>query len=121
MTLSFKISKCKVSKSAESQGDSSEALLAKAVSVLAPPPAVVVLDQVVWVHWLHCGLGALAWQINALEVIVFGFIPVGQVPEEADVFQGEVVPVVVVWIVWYLVVVDVLACAEDAREADQSS
>lgn len=62
-------------------------------------------------YWEWLGLAFVAWalvEVNHLEVIVFSFIVVGQVPVDADVLEGHVVPLVVIGVVGYLVIMHIL-------------
>jgi len=58
-------------------------------------------------------------KIANLEIVVFCFVIVGQVPEDANVFQGEVVPLIVIRIVGNLIVVNVLALSPDASKLNK--
>lgn len=52
---------------------------------------------------------SLIVKVNNLEIVEFGFIEVRQVPIYANIFECEIVPLIVVWIVGNLVVMKVLA------------
>ena len=60
-------------------------------------------------------------EVANLEIVVFCFVVVGQVPEDANVFQGEVVPLIVIRIVGNLIVVNVLALSPDASQLNKFS
>ena len=57
---------------------------------------------------------ASASYVNSMEVVVLALIKVRQVPEYADVFKCQVVPFICIWVVWNLVVVDVLSTSPGA-------
>ena len=54
-----------------------------------------------------------------MEVIVLAFVEVGQVPVNANIFEAQIVPLIGVWVVWYGVVVNVLAWHETSSEFDK--
>ena len=58
-------------------------------------------------------------EVANLEIVVFCFVVVGQVPEDANVFQGEVVPLIVIRIVGNLIVVNVLALSPDTSQLNK--
>ena len=58
-------------------------------------------------------------KVDFLEVIVFGFIEVRKVPEEADVFEAQVVPFIVVRVVRYFILMYVCSLAPDSSHADK--
>lgn len=64
-----------------------------------------------------CLCGAI--DINSMEVVELLFVPVRQVPVDAEVFRAQVVPFVGIGIVGNCVVVDVLACHEAAGDLDE--
>lgn len=87
-------------------------------------PVVVINDSIVrW--WYYTSLflevisSSVVWHIDYLEVIVFALIPIGQVPEDSNVFKGEVVPFVGGWVVWNFVRVDVFSSPEDTLHLDE--
>ena len=57
--------------------------------------------------------------MDNIEVVVLCFIPVRQVPEDADVLKAEVVPLVVIWIVGDFVIMDVLTLEPASGDSDQ--
>jgi hypothetical protein len=68
------------------------------------------------------GLALVTWalvEVNNLEVIVFGFIVVGQVPVDADVLEGHVVPLVVVGVVGDLVVMHILTLSPHTSQLNE--
>ncbi len=58
-------------------------------------------------------------EVANLEIVVFCFVVVRQVPEDANVFKGEVVPLIVIRIVGNLIVVNVLALSPDASQLNK--
>lgn len=87
---------------------------------LTPSPFVVVFDKPINADWLDRFAGLLTLlQIDTLEVVVLTLVPVGQVPEDTDVFKSQVVPVVVVRVIRDLVVVDILTSPEHASKSNQ--
>lgn len=54
-----------------------------------------------------------------MEVVIFGLIPVREIPENTNVFQGKVVPFVVVWIIWNLIVMNIFSSSENSSDLDE--
>ena len=54
-----------------------------------------------------------------MEVVIFGLIPVREIPENTNVLQGEVVPFIVIWIIWNLIVVDIFSSSEYSSNLDE--
>ena len=103
----------------KTQSYSSKSSFEVLVSSLVPPPLVVVLNYLIFAHTDDTCLflefvGVTILEIHGVEVVIFGFVKVGQVPENADVFKSEIVPVVVVRVVWDFVIVDVFSFSEGA-------
>ena len=78
----------------------------------------MIINHIIWGCWnwkcLLLGIisnFSLIVEVNNLEIVEFRFIEVGQVPIDADIFECEVVPIIVVWIVRDLVVMKVLSLA----------
>lgn len=57
--------------------------------------------------------------LNSLEVVVFCFVPVGQVPKNANVLQAEVIPFVGIRVVRYFVIMNVLTLSPNASQLDK--
>ena len=89
---------------------------------LIPSPLIMVDNNVVnrvLNEWGADLVGArLGVQINYLEVVELLFVEVGQVPEEPNVLEADVVPLVIVWVVRRLVIVHVLSFAPGACDFD---
>ena len=110
-------SESEISESAKAEGSSTETLFELVVRPLVPSPAVVVLDEAVGLSWLDTvAVGAKVLEIDLLEVVVFLLVEVGQLPEDTDILERQVVPLIVVRVVGHLVVVDVLTSAEDTSD-----
>ena len=58
-------------------------------------------------------------EIADLEVIVFRFIVVWQVPEDTNILEAEVVPIIIVRIVGDLVLVDSLASSPNTSQLNK--
>lgn len=56
----------------------------------------------------------LSLEIYSLEVEELEFISIWKLPKSCDVFHAQIVPIVVIWIVWNFVVVDRLALSPSA-------
>ena len=93
------------------------------MGVLVPSPAVVVIDELILGHGFDTSFSleavGICIEIDSLEVVILGLIPVGDVPENTNVLQGQVVPFVVIWVVWNLVVVDILSGSEHTSNFDE--
>jgi len=63
-------------------------------------------------------LGTIA-KVDCLEVVEFGFIKVGDVPEKANVFETKVVPFVSVRVVGHFVFMHILTLAPDSSNASK--
>ena len=88
----------------------------------------MVVDNFVWLRCLdgglyliHSGIDVLAINLNCLEVVVFCFVVVWQVPKYSNIFQTQVVPFVRIWIIGYFVVMHVLSLAPHASKFNQLS
>jgi hypothetical protein len=56
-----------------------------------------------------------------MEVVIFGLIPVRKIPENTNVLEGKVVPFVVIWIIWDLVVMEILTSSENSSDFNKLS
>ncbi len=80
-----------------------------------PFPAVVTRDDIVgligahWCLYIFHASDVFSVYLHSLKVVVFCFVPIGQVPKNANVLQAEVVPFVGIRVIWHLVIVNVLA------------
>jgi hypothetical protein len=50
-------------------------------------------------------------KVNSLEIIELCLIVVGEFPEDADILQSDVVPLVVVWVIGHFIIVNIFAFA----------
>mmetsp|Transcript_115393 Transcript_115393/g.160183 ORF Transcript_115393/g.160183 Transcript_115393/m.160183 type:complete len:229 (-) Transcript_115393:36-722(-) len=57
--------------------------------------------------------------IDSLEVVEFGFIPVDQVPEDANILKSHVIPFVIVGVVRNLVIMNVLTLSPGTSDLDK--
>ena len=109
-----------ISQGTETKSSSSETLLEDVVSILGPPPAVVVVDKGVWSSSSDSiSIRAILLKVNAFEIVVLLLVEVGQLPEESNVFKAEVVPLIVVRVVWVLVIVNILTSSKDTLKFDK--
>jgi len=85
-----------------------------------PLPAVVVSNDIVRCLNLRgtvlLQVVVVSLQVDQLEVVVLGFVEVGQVPEDANVLKTQVVPLVAVRVVGHLVFMHVLSLSPGAGQ-----
>lgn len=89
-------------------------------------PTIIIFNYFIWFvssHWSltiqHSSILFLA-QVYSSEIVEFALFEVRQVPEKTNVFETQVVPLVVVWVVRVLVVMDVFALQPSACHFDKS-
>ena len=90
---------------------------------LIPSPFVVILNEFVFGDRLDTRFSLeivrAIFEINSMEVVIFGLIPVREIPENTNVLKGKVVPFVVVWIIWNLIVMDIFSSSEYSSDLDE--
>jgi len=97
------------------------------VSIFVPSKPVVIINDIIsgWclnaTFFLEVISMSIVWHFDNLEVIELGLIPIGQVPENTNVFKGEVVPVIVIGVVRNFILVNVLSSSEDTLHLDELS
>ena len=62
-----------------------------------------------------CGSSTIS-DVNHFKVVVFALVKVGEFPVDTDILQGQVVPILIVWVVWHLIVMQVLALSEHSLQ-----
>lgn len=97
--------------------DSSKSLLKSTMGVFMPSPAVMIINKLIPIDWLNARLFLesivpLLTEVYSLEIIVLLLVEVREVPEDADILEAEIVPFVVIWVVWYFVVMDIFTGSE---------
>lgn len=90
-----------------------------------PSPSVVIFNKFIRSSrdngrsGISFSLRTLSSKVDFLEVIVFGFIEVRKVPEDADVFETQIVPFIVVRVVRYFILMYIFSLAPDSGHADK--
>jgi hypothetical protein len=90
---------------------------------LVPSPFVVILNKFVFGDCFDTRFSLeivrTISKINSMEVVIFGLIPVREIPENTNVLKGKVVPFIVVWIIWNLIVMDIFSSSEYSSDLDE--
>lgn len=119
MTASY----CEVGQGDSTSRNSSKSVHIHIMCILIPSPSIVVLDDLICRRANNSTssleLIIVLVKVDSLEVVELLLIEVGKVPVYSDVFKGQVVPFIVIGVVWVLVVMDVLACSEDTSNLDE--
>jgi len=94
------------------------------VGGFVPSPVVVIFDKFVRRSRddrrlsISLAFGTLGTKVDFLEVVVFAFIEIGEIPEESHVLETEVGPLVVVGVVRYLIFMYSVSLSPGASHAD---
>ena len=95
------------------------------MEIVTNSPSVVLENHIInavsldWGLAIHHSSSGILIDVHCSEVVELALVEVGQVPVKSDIFECEVVPVIVVWVVWDLVVMDVLSFQPGTSYFDQ--
>ena len=86
-------------------------------------PVIILLDNLIFGVSCHWGARILflTVKLHCIEVVVLCFIPIRKVPEYSDVFKAQVVPFIVVRVVWHRVLVNILSFEPAACDSNEFS
>ena len=103
--------------------DTSKSLVDSLPSHIIGRPLIILLDNLIFGICFHWGARVLflSIQLHCIEVVVLCLFPIWQVPENSNVFKAQVVPLIVVWVVWYRVLVNILSFKPAASQSNELS
>ena len=86
-------------------------------------PLIILLDNLIFGVSCHWGARILflTVKLHRIEVVVLCLIPIRKVPEYSDVFKAQVVPFIVVRVVWHRVFVNILSFEPAACDSNEFS